>query len=127
MKNGKPARGMTLIGFILLLFVIGFFAYIAMKLFPIYQEYYSVVRAMKQVQQEPGVAGKSPEQIRDSLNRKMYISYVYSVKPANIRVMRSSEGYLLIVKYEVRGNLMYNLDYIAVFDKTVNLTRGTSG
>ena len=32
-------------------------------------------------------------------------------------------GNQLNVKYEVRGPLLYNLEYIASFDKTVDLTR----
>ena len=53
----------------------------------------------------------------------MYISYVTSVKPQNVRVIRQGGGNQLNVKYEVRGPLLYNLEYIASFDKTVDLTR----
>ena len=124
--NPTRQRGVTLLGFLVILAVVGFFAFIVMRLFPVYSEYYSVVQGMKQVQQEPGIATKSVEQIKESLNRKLYISYVTSVKSNNVRILRQGGGTQLNVKYEVRGPLLYNLEYIATFDKTVNLTRGGS-
>jgi hypothetical protein len=119
----RKQSGVTLIGFMMILAIVGFFAYIIMKLFPVYSEYYGVLQAMKAVQVEPGVATKTPDQIRSMLDRKFYISYVKSVKPNNIRVTRQGGGYLLNIKYEVRDNLIYNLDFVAVFDKTVELSR----
>ena len=115
-------RGLTLIGFVIVLALLGFFAYVGMKLFPVYGEYYSVVQAMKGVQSEAGVAQMSPAKIEDLLFRRFYISYVESVQPENVRVLRK-DGLTLHVKYEVRRPLIYNLDFVASFDKSVDLTR----
>lgn len=114
--------GMTLIGFVFVLIIAGFFAFLIMRLFPAYSEYYGVVSAMKGLQAEPGVANMSPAKIRDLLNRRFYISYVKSVKPENVKIDRNN-GYNLTVKYEVREPLVYNLDFVAKFEKTVSLTR----
>ena len=123
MRNLKAQGGITMLGFLMVLMIIGCFAFIVMRLFPVYSEYYSVVTAMKGVQAEPGVSSWTVEKIKDSLDRKMYISYVTSVKPQNVRVIRQGGGNQLNVKYEVRGPLLYNLEYIASFDKTVDLSR----
>ena len=114
--------GMTLIGFVFILIIAGFFAFLIMRLFPVYSEYYGVVSAMKGIQAEPGVASMPPAKIRDLLNRRFYISYVKSVKPEHIKIDRK-DGYNLTVKYEVREPLVYNLDFVAKFEKTVSLTR----
>lgn len=121
MRTMQKQKGITLIGFVVILAVVGFFAFIIMRLFPVYSEYYGVVQALKAVQTEPGIAQKTPEQIKESLDRKFYISYVTNVKKNNIKVTRKDGGYVVQVKYEVRGPLMYNLEYIASFDKTVQL------
>lgn len=126
MGLGKRVRGITLLGFLFGLIIAGFFAFLVMRLFPVYAEYYGVVQAMNAVAAEPGVANKTPEQIRESLARKFNISYVESVKPNNIRVTRQGGGYILNIRYEVRGPLAYNLEYVATFDRSVNLTRGGS-
>ena len=123
MKLGTRQRGITLLGFIVVLAVVGFFAFLAMRLFPVYSEYYSVVSAMKGMQAEPGVSQMPPEKIRELLNRRFYISYVKSVKPNHIKITRSGTGYNLNIKYEVREPLAYNLDFVAMFDKTVELSR----
>ncbi len=105
MKRISTQSGLTLMSF---------------KLFPVYNQYFSVVTAMKGLASEPGVKQLSPQQVRDRLFKRFNISYVDSVKPENIKVTREN-GYQLTVAYEVRRNLMYNLDFVAVFDKTVEL------
>jgi hypothetical protein len=115
-------RGMTLIGFLMVLAVVGFFAFLGMRLFPVYSEYYAVVTAMKSIQNEPGVAQMSPEQIRTLLDRRFQISYVENVRRDNIKITRD-RGYQLQIAYEVRRPLVYNIDFVAVFDKTVDLAR----
>ena len=107
-----------------MLAVVGFFIYIGMKLFPVYTEYNSVVTDMNGLAAEPGIKQKSPEEVRALLFRRFDISYVESVKPENVKITRK-EGYQLQVAYEVRRNLMYNLDFVAVFDKTVELGAGS--
>lgn len=123
MKLGTRQRGITLLGALVMLAILGFFAFLAMRLFPVYSEYHSVVSAMKGLQAEPGAGQMTPERIRDLLNRRLYISYVESVKPNHIKITRVGTGYNLNIKYEVRKPLAYNIDFVAMFDKTVELQR----
>ena len=116
-------QGLTLIGFVFVLMIAGIFAFIIIRLFPVYSEYYSVVSSMRAMQKEPGIAARSPEEVKGLLLRKFYVSYVNTPKPADIKVTKRGGETLLQVKYETRGNLLYNLDYIASFDKSVSLTR----
>ena len=122
MTGRKKQQGLTLMGFVMVLAVVGVFAFVGLKLFPVYSEYYSVVSDMKGVQSEPGVAQMSPAEVRDKLFRRFYISYVESVKAEHVKITRNN-GYNLNVKYEVRRPLIYNLDFVAKFEKTVDLTR----
>ena len=117
----KRQRGITLIGFLIVLSVAGFFIYIGMKLLPVYSEYYSVVSAMKGVAEEPGIANRDPGAIRELFRRRFEIGYVESVRPENIRILRDSNGQRLEVTYEVRRPLMFNLDFVAKFEKTVDM------
>jgi len=119
----RKVRGITLIGFLILLCVAGFFAYMAMRLIPMYIEYYGVVKAMEMVKNEPGSAQKSVEEIRRDLNAKFDTQYVddNSVPPQAISVKRESGGATLRIAYEKRVNFMYNIDIVGVFDKSVIL------
>ncbi len=120
MNSIKRQQGITFIGFVMVLILIGFFAFIGMKLFPVYQEYFSVVQAMKSVSQQPGVSRQEPRQIQEMLIKRMYVSYVESVKKTHIKVSRT-RGVTLNVTYEVRRPLIGNIDFVAHFDKTVDL------
>lgn len=126
MTGQSKQTGMTLLGFLMVLVIAGIFGFVGMRLFPVYTEYYSVVQDMKGVQMEPGVAAWPPEQVKERLFRRFYISYVKSVKPEHVKVTRNN-GYNLTVKYEVREPLAYNLDFVAKFEKTVALTRQGGG
>lgn len=121
----KRQSGLTLIGFVMVLSIAGFFAYIGVRLFPVYTEYYSVVSDMKGLQSEAGVAQLTPDQVRDRLFRRFYVSYVENVKKEHVKITREN-GYNLSVKYEVRRPLVYNLDFVAKFEKTVNLAQSSA-
>lgn len=124
MKRMSTQSGLTLMSFLIVLCVVGFFIFLGMKLFPVYSEYSSVVTDMKGLAAEPGVERLTPEQIRARLMTRFDLSYVDSVKPQDIKIVRQN-GYQLQVAYEVRRNMMYNLDFVAVFDKTVQLGGGS--
>ena len=122
MRRGQ--RGITLIGFVFVLMIAGFFAYLLMRLFPVYSEYFSLVRVMNETAAEVNIGTKTPEQIKEMMDRRMYISYISSVSKKDIQVGRENGIYKMRVRYEVRGKLFYNLDFIATFDKSVPLVSG---
>ena len=116
--------GISMMGFVGLLIVLGSIAFVVMRLFPVYSEHHSVVTAMKGLAADPESAGQDVGQIRKMLAKRLQISYVENVKPENIRITRQDGGYLLVVSYEVRRPLVYNLDFVAKFEDEVPLRKG---
>ena len=119
----RMQSGMTLIWFVSVLGVVGLFAYVGMKLVPMYSEYYAVKQALKGLAAEPGIANRDPAKIEDSFFRRLYISYAEDVKPEHVKIKRIDSGWQMDVDYEVRKPLMYNLDVIGKFHATENMTR----
>jgi len=117
-------KGITLIGFLIVLAVAGFAAYIGMKLFPMYQEFYSVKSSLKGLSNEPGIAGQTPEKIQDLFFRRLYINYSETVKPEHVKLTRIDKGWKMDVNYEVRKPMLYNLDVVGKFTATQDLVRG---
>lgn len=113
----RKQRGLTLIGFVLLLILALFFAYIGMKLVPIYTQYYSVVKAMQGVADEPGAADMSPNRIRNAFFTRLGIDYVSGVEREHVRVTRNPVV-TLNVAYEVREPLIGNIDIVVHFDRS---------
>ncbi|MCW8927127.1 MAG: DUF4845 domain-containing protein [Xanthomonadales bacterium] len=122
MRVHRKQGGLTLIGFVIVLAMVIFVAFIGMKIAPIYMEYYSVVSAMNGVASERGSANLSPFDVRVKVLNRLYVSYsAENVKEQHIKLSRSSQGVTLRVAYEVRKPVIGNLDVVAKFDRTVRL------
>ena len=119
--NIRKQKGLTLIGFVIVLSFVLFITFIGMKIGPIYMEYYSVVSAMNGVASERGSARLSPYQIRVKVLNRLYVSYATdNIKETNIKITRGDEVKLRIA-YEVRKPVMGNLDVVAKSDRSVKL------
>jgi len=116
----QKQRGMSLIGFVIVLSMVIFVSFLGMKIGPLYMEYYSVVSALNGVASERGSANLSPYDLRVKVLNRLYVSYSANVKEKHIKVTRGN-GVHLRVAYEVREPLIGNLDVIAKFDKSVRL------
>ena len=115
--------GVTLIGFLVILLVVGFFGYMAMKLVPSYSEYMGVVKAMNQ-EASSGTSGKSLDEIRRDLMFKFDNQYVgdNTVKPTDITISRDNGGTsTLQIAYDKDIPFMYNIDFLVHFSKSVPL------
>jgi hypothetical protein len=119
----RTQSGMTLIAFVIVLAVVGLFAYVAMKLVPMYSEYYAVKQALKGLASEPGIADRDPAKIQDLFFRRLYISYAEDVKPEHVKITRVDNGWKMDVNYEVRKPMIANLDVVGKYSASENLTR----
>lgn len=122
----RKQSGITLIGFIIVLGVVGLFAYMGMKLIPMYSEFYGVKQALQGLASEPEIATKDPAKIKDLFFRRLYISYAENIKAEHVKLERKDAGYVMTVKYEVRKPLIANLDVVGRFEAVKELRRGGS-
>jgi hypothetical protein len=114
-------QGITLIGFAIVLLVLGFFAFMAMKLVPSYIEYFGVKKAMSQM------ATSGNAQDLDGLRRelifKMGFQYVddATIQPKDITLDRANNGAVLHVEYDKQIPFIYNIDFLLHFENSVQL------
>jgi hypothetical protein len=109
---------------VIILVVLAFFGYTAMKLVPAYMEYMGVVKAMNQVASESDTASKSPEEIRADLGFKGDFQYVddSTLKADNVHIITGTDGRTeLQVIYDKKIPWIYNIDFLVHFEKTVPL------
>lgn len=119
----RTQKGMTLIGFIIVLGVVGVFVYMGMKLIPMYSEYYAVKQALNGLAEEPGVASMDATKIRKLFFRRLYVSYAENVKQENIKLTRKEAGWMMVVDYKVQRPLIANLDVVGNFHSEKELRR----
>jgi len=128
MRTKRTQAGITFLGFIMVLCVVAFFAYSAMKLVPIYSEYFGVVKTMKLMQNEPGIENKSIDEIRQLMNVQFDLQYVNEkdVPMKSITLITANGQRSLNVAYDIDVPFIYNVDLLVKFNKTVDLTHGAT-
>lgn len=128
MRTHITQKGITLIGFAMVLCVGGFFAYAAMKLIPLYTEYFGVVKSMKSLQTDAGIESMSIDDIRRKLNVQFDLQYVSDkdVPPNSAQLITQNGQRSLRVAYDVQIPFLYNVDLMVHFDKTIDLSHGAT-
>lgn len=113
--------GLTLIAFIIILIVVGFFAYMGMKLVPPYIDYYDVSKAIQEVQ-KMDVNGKSQGDVLKDFMFKLDFQYASNiVTPQNVDFKRVDGGTLMTIDYNQRVHFIYNIDFLLHFHKSARL------
>ena len=128
MRTHITQKGITLIGFAMVLCVGRFFAYAAMKLIPLYTEYFGVVKSMKSLQTDAGIESMSIDDIRRKLNVQFDLQYVSDkdVPPNSAQLITQNGQRSLRVAYDVQIPFLYNVDLMVHFDKTIDLSHGAT-
>ena len=118
----QQQRGMTIWSWLFVLGTIGFIALVTMKLFPIYMENMSVKKAVNQVAQAEGAGGFNKRTAWIALTKQFYVDEVKSVEEDDVAVETNDDGVReLVVAYEVRTSLMFNVDMVVWFEERVPL------
>lgn len=117
-------NGLTLIGFLIVLVMVLFFAYAGMRVVPMYLEYHALGNAMEQLKEKPGASKMPPQKIKQTISTSLWASYANNnIKKEHMHISKKSDGVNVRVAYEVRKPFLANIDIIAKFDRTVVLRK----
>ena len=112
----------TLIGFLITLAVGLFFVYGAMRVVPMYLEYYSLIAALEKLENDPSAKTMTSRQIKQSIEDSLWVSYSdNNINAKHIRISKKSEGINVRVAYEVRKPFLGHISLIGSFDRSVIL------
>ena len=114
----KKQQGMTLIGWVMVLAIIAFFATFVMRLVPMYQEYYGVLQIMDGMETELKNNKLTKKQVMTLLGKRFNTGYVFSVKKDNIEISRGKNNVhvsKIVIDYEKRVPFMGQIDLIGHF------------
>ncbi len=121
MNNWHHQRGMTAIGWLLVLGLIAFFTLITLRMLPLYLEYAKVVSTLESLKDQPGITKQSKSEIIGIVGKRFGINDVHNVDPKLIRVNKDSGVMTVGIKYERREHLIANVDIVAKFDKEIKV------
>lgn len=123
----RTQSGLSMAGFLITLTVVIFFLFCAMKIVPMYIEFYSVKEALKDIAQSTESTNSTKDQIRVLFAKHLEMSYANYVKTLNVlRFENGPDGKKMVVDYERREPLFWNLDVVGKFHAEQVLTRGVS-
>ena len=117
MRSLTRQKGMTGIGWLIVLGLIGFFVLLTLKMVPSYLEYYKIVSTLESIAEESGF--DSPAEIRNLLERRFDISYVNTIQPKDVIIKSSGNNYKVQAKYDSKVHLFGNVSVLMAFDKQV--------
>lgn len=121
-RQWKNQKGMTGIGIAAILGMIAFFALIAMRLFPIYMEHFSVTSHLGNLASNEKAKSMTNLEIMTKLQKSFDIDDVKNVKDEHIFIDRHKGGGLTVaVEYEVRTSGVGNVDMVVNFSDEVEI------
>lgn len=123
MSFRKRQRGLSFLGLIVLVGVLGFSAVIGLKLIPIYIESWKIDSIMDAVISESGINDQSRQEVIEAMLKRLDIDAVDSVNYTNwkdkLTVAKRKNNVTINVSYEITTPLIGNLSLLAIFDKSV--------
>ena len=120
MRSMKRQAGVTAIGWVIVLALIGFFVFLTLKMLPTYLEYFKVVSSLESLEKE---AVSTPGEIRKLLEKRFDVDYVYTISPQQIKITNKDESFDVAARYDSRVHLFANIDVLMSFDKQVRVAR----
>lgn len=118
--NLARQNGATLMGLLMTAALIGFFAYVGMKLVPVYIENYGVKAALNSLADEGAQSGSVTE-IRSRLMKRLDVNNVDSVRPEDVEIKTMGKSRVVSVNYEVRTRFYGNLHLLMIFNESTVL------
>lgn len=122
MKLKQKQLGVSPIGVLLIIVVAGFFVMCAVKLIPVYQDYYLAKGIIENLKNEPDVSlGK--RKIESIIESRLGMNAVRSLSLDDFIIDVEGDTTTIELNYESRVPLMFNLDIVAKFDHVVEINQ----
>ena len=114
-------QGMTGMGWLTILCLIGFFALLTFKLAPIYLEHYEVKGVLNSFREEPLITQKSKTDITRMIMARLNTNGVRDIKKDAVLVEKKPGILKIGIKYFVRKPMVGNIEIIVSFDDDIEL------
>jgi hypothetical protein len=111
-------RGMTFIGFLILMVFLGVFVYAGIRLVPVYVEYMNIAKAIDAA--KTSQAG-SADGIRNAIEKRFEVDDVHSLTSKEVEIKRQGDSWMIHAAYDAEAPFMGNVSFLVHFDKLLVL------
>ncbi|MGX2031477.1 MULTISPECIES: DUF4845 domain-containing protein [Methylocaldum] len=118
-----PSRqsGLTLIGFLFVLFLIGFFSLLVLKIGPVYLEHYKIVSSLESLKKDNDLASKTRDEILTLLQKRWEINMVERVSTKDVKIIKEGSYLKIEIAYDVAEHLFGNVDALLHFNDLIEV------
>jgi len=129
MKNLlKHQEGMTFLGILIILGMLGCFFLFGLRAFPLYTEHFAIKQAMKGVAGQPYKSRNSITKIRNLLLKNLDINSVYSFNSKNIKkvtTLKKKKGKRILYFNNLKSERLFGDLYLTLkTDESIELPGG---
>lgn len=121
MHSISKQRGLTAISWFFVISIGILFITFMIRLIPIYIDGFSVYESIEAMKTDSKLNTYPAPAIKKSLLTRLNINSVYAVTGDDIYVSKKSGKTIVEVNYEVRENIVGNLDFVVSFKKEVTI------
>jgi Domain of unknown function (DUF4845) len=114
-------RGMTFIGLLCILALVGAIGYAVIRLVPVYLNYMKISRTMEASAAEAKGENPDPGNIRRLIDRHWAIEDPSAIEASDIQITKDDSGVQMHVAYDDRVPYIANVSLSVHFDKTVKV------
>ena len=116
-------KGFTLVGWLVVLLIFAYFAYLAMILTPVVINSYTTDRILKSLQEEPGITQKSKREIWRLIESRMTINQITNITKDDFEIVKDGDTLSIYLEYDDKVLFMGNVYILFERNKFVELVR----
>ena len=125
MKYLSNQKGMTFLGILMILAMLGCFFLFGLRAFPLVTEYFAVTQSMKAVANQPFSKRQNTRKVRVLLLKNLGLNSVYKFNETNIKkvtkVKKKNGKRYLYVQYDPSNRLFWKLHLTIKIDESIEL------
>lgn len=116
-------QGLSFVGWMAMVAIFGFLLLSFFKVFPIYNEYFTIQSVLKGLTKDEKVDFKSKRAIWESLQKRLFVNEVRSIKSENLTIQRKDGKTTITISYRTQRPYIGNLFIGGNFTESVVINR----
>ena len=118
MKFARSQKGMSILGWLMVLALIAFFASAAFKVLPHYFDYMSLEKIITSVETDKAMEIRSVGEFYSHVSKGMEVNSIRDLDLREaLKIKQENNEFRAHLKYEKREPLIQNIDLVVRFDK----------
>jgi len=122
-QSYSKQKGLSYLGWLILLSVCGFFLLLTFRLGPVYLDDRFVSETLKTLGQDPAFPGMTVGEIRSKMGKTFTINNIRGKAVQAVKVKKTSKKTLVSIEYEERIPVLANADVVLSFNHVLDSTK----